>query len=640
MSASHGWSLIWYHWDDETAYMDEIYTIPTTDTWHFTLANYGYSDISVYNITLYQLTTYKIRMTSDKAYYHSGEQVTLNASATKNDEAISGLSVTIRVLDPLGNTIFTRISETDMYGQVLANFTLLGEEGIYNATAHTDIEETTIEDSTSLAIDESPPLLNIILPENGTWFPSNGSLTINTSEPFSWMAYSLDDTANVTITGNTTLSGLSNGEHTIVLYATDSAGNTGNSNKTFFNVDTTSPSTLHDYDGMWHSSNYTISLTATDELSSVAETYYRINNGATKSVSADELPCFCITRNTSTILIDGEIDDWLALDLNPLGTDLPNNVGYNDISSDLLEAWAYSDTENLYLIMKVNGGGFYNFDNVEYQIYLNTDNETYKVKYFHWYDNKGYGYLFYWDEESGMWQTQIPSLEAQAGPKGYIEWKVPYFDAYGRTLEYNSTLISLRFTTFDYSFGEVNSIPGNVSLPDLSNSEGYAREGVNNTLEYWSIDKVGNEEEHHFLTAIKIDSAAPTIGNLSRTPRDYVQPNQLVKISANVSDLSSGVNAVNLTCFVDTLTSGVEYSMHLNSTTGLYETSIPRQPLGTLVKYSITTYDNAGNKMTDDNSGLYHTYTVIPEFPTTPIILAFMIATLLAITIYRRKHVD
>ena len=301
MSASHGWSMIWYEWDDETANMDRTYTIPATDTWYFTLVNYGYSGIAVYNITLYEFTTYKIKIARDKAYYHSGEQVALNASATKNDEAISGLNVTIRVLDPLGSTIFTQTSETDIYGQVLANFTLLGEEGTYNATAYTDIEGTAIEVSTSLAIDDTPPLLNIILPENGTWFPSYGSLIFNTNELLSWMAYSLDNIANVTITGNATLSGLLSGEHTIVLYATDIAGNTGHSTKTFFNVDTTSPSTLHDYDDMWHSSDFTIPLTAADYESGVAETYYRINGGPVKAVSTDGQPLITTEGANNTL---------------------------------------------------------------------------------------------------------------------------------------------------------------------------------------------------------------------------------------------------------------------------------------------------------------------------------------------------
>jgi hypothetical protein len=57
------------------------------------------------------------------------------------------------------------------------------------------------------------------------------------NEPTSWIGYSLDNKPNVTITGNTTLTGLSNSSHNVIVYATDLAGNTG-SNATYFTVTT------------------------------------------------------------------------------------------------------------------------------------------------------------------------------------------------------------------------------------------------------------------------------------------------------------------------------------------------------------------------------------------------------------------
>ena len=44
------------------------------------------------------------------------------------------------------------------------------------------------------------------------------------------MGYSLDGKANVTLTSETKLTGLSQGAHQIALYANDSAGNMGTSN--------------------------------------------------------------------------------------------------------------------------------------------------------------------------------------------------------------------------------------------------------------------------------------------------------------------------------------------------------------------------------------------------------------------------
>jgi len=55
-------------------------------------------------------------------------------------------------------------------------------------------------------------------------------------------------------------------------------------------VDDVPPTTLDDYDGLWHTANFIINLTAIDDLSGVAETYYRINDGSIQNVSAHGQP--------------------------------------------------------------------------------------------------------------------------------------------------------------------------------------------------------------------------------------------------------------------------------------------------------------------------------------------------------------
>jgi hypothetical protein len=56
------------------------------------------------------------------------------------------------------------------------------------------------------------------------------------NEPAPQMAYCLDDKENVTLTNNATLTGLPNGRHSIVIYATDKAGNVGKSEEKVFDV--------------------------------------------------------------------------------------------------------------------------------------------------------------------------------------------------------------------------------------------------------------------------------------------------------------------------------------------------------------------------------------------------------------------
>ncbi|MGQ9691199.1 MAG: Ig-like domain-containing protein [Thermoproteota archaeon] len=451
-SASSGWVIIYYHWSDKTAHMNTTYTIPTTDTWYFTLANYEYHDVDVYNITLYSLEIYEIRLESDKNFYSKGEQVTLTANLNKNGEAMPGNDVVLQVLGPQGDVIFNQSKQTNVYGQVTANFTLPGEDGTYTATAQTIVAGKAIEDTVIFAIDETPP------------------------------------------------------------------------------------TTLHDYDGLWHTSDLTITLTAIDEVSGITETYYRINGGPVRTVSADGQPCFHIVQAEGAIVIDGDISDWIALGLSPVGTDSPNNIqSYHDVSSDLLEGWAYIDLENLYLSMKVNGDGSYNFDRIRFRVYLTTDTEYYNVAYFDW-DGEGVGRLFYWDGEAGMWQM-LEYVDTQAGLKGYIEWKVPL------TSINNPVSISLAFVTIDdYYSEEVNRIEGAISRPQEFPTS--VTEGANHTLEYWSVDNAGNEElPHKILTEIKLDKTAPT-GSITIDNNATYATSASVTLMLTATDATSGVYQV------------------------------------------------------------------------------------------------
>jgi hypothetical protein len=75
-----------------------------------------------------------------------------------------------------------------------------------------------------------------------------------------------------------------------------------------------------------------------------------------------------------------------------------------------------------------------------------------------------------------------------------------------------------------------------------------------------------------------------------------------------------------------------------NTASNLYEATIPPQQAGTTVRFIIVAYDYAGNNATLDGTQPYCTYQVIPEFPPSLILPISMIATLLAVIVYRRKH--
>ena len=59
--------------------------------------------------------------------------------------------------------------------------------------------------------------------------------------PFSQIAYSLDGEENLALFGNTTLTGLANGDHNLTIHAKDNAGNIRVSKAVFFSVDVPEP---------------------------------------------------------------------------------------------------------------------------------------------------------------------------------------------------------------------------------------------------------------------------------------------------------------------------------------------------------------------------------------------------------------
>ena len=95
---------------------------------------------------------------------------------------------------------------------------------------------STVEQYTPFGYGTVPPVIDIASPENGSFTPTKVSLNATVNRAFEWMGYSLDGRANVTVTGNTTLTGLSNGLHNLTVYAKDEFGNVGASETITFTV--------------------------------------------------------------------------------------------------------------------------------------------------------------------------------------------------------------------------------------------------------------------------------------------------------------------------------------------------------------------------------------------------------------------
>ncbi len=82
--------------------------------------------------------------------------------------------------------------------------------------------------------DTTPPLIDITSPEDGHLYTTQYiDLIWSANETVDWACYSLDGAANITLSGNATLSGFTNGTHSLTVFANDTYDNTGSATTTF-----------------------------------------------------------------------------------------------------------------------------------------------------------------------------------------------------------------------------------------------------------------------------------------------------------------------------------------------------------------------------------------------------------------------
>jgi parallel beta-helix repeat protein len=87
----------------------------------------------------------------------------------------------------------------------------------------------------------TPPKIALLSPINQMFNESSVPLIFTVDKQVNWMGYSLNGQDNLTIAGNVTLSGLSNGSHNVTVYAKDPFGNEGASETITFNVEVPEP---------------------------------------------------------------------------------------------------------------------------------------------------------------------------------------------------------------------------------------------------------------------------------------------------------------------------------------------------------------------------------------------------------------
>ena len=178
-----------------------------------------------------------------------------------------------------------------------------------------------------------------------------------------------------------------------------------------------------------------------------------------------------------------------------------------------------------------------------------------------------------WDFGDGNKTTLMaPIITHNYANPGSYEVILTVTDEFGFKNSTSTTIVVLRdnnppLTTHDYD-GLWHNKDFMITLSSIDNETGVAEnyyrindgpvravsvdgqpvittESATNTLEYWSVDNAGNEEEHHILTGIKLDKIPPSSslaksGSLGENDW-YVSD---VIVSVNSADSLSGINNI------------------------------------------------------------------------------------------------
>jgi hypothetical protein len=283
-------------------------------------------------------------------------------------------------------------------------------------------------------------------------------------------------------------------------------------------TDITPPTTLHDYDDLWHKSDFTITLTATDDMSGVAETYYKINDGPTKTVSADGQPII------STESTDNKFEYW-SLD----------NAG-NEESHHILTGIKLDKTPPIISgapTTSPNAYGWYNTDVTVHFVASDTVS----------------GVDFVTPDQTFTAEGADQSMTGMARD---IAGNVAYFTVTGIYIDKTPPTITGAPTTLPNVYGwyktdvtvhfEASDVLSGIDF--LTPDQTLTTEGMGQYVVGTARDRAGNEMSYT-VSGINIDKTSPVItGAATTSPNAYGWYNTDVVVYFDASDTLSGIDTL------------------------------------------------------------------------------------------------
>lgn len=478
----------------------------------------------------------------------------VEASAPSTEAAVSGnhgydwytgsVEVSMTATDPTSGVANTFYTIDGGPVQTYANPFSISDEGIH-VVSYWSVDGVGNAESHHflvIRIDSTAPSTQLTVNgtngNNGWYVGASVQVGLDSSDSRSGVAatyYTVDGGTTNTFTGAFTVSG--NAAHQIRFWSVDNAGNTEVQQASTVKLDSVKPSTQYAYGDLPASNGYyiralQITLTASDNLSGVANTYYQIDSGATQTYTAP----FTISEDGTHVVrwwsvdVAGNTEDPFTRNIKvdrtvPVTTaTLSGTAGAN--------GW-YGTPVQVTLAATENGSGLVN----SYYTLDWGQPITYSGPFT--LSTSGVHRVFYWSADlAGNYEplqfldikidVTAPSTQATLGGTFSNGWYRNPAQV-SLTASDSDSGVANRYYTIDGGATQTYASPFNISA------------GGSHVVNYWTVDVVGNTESQQSLT-VQIDVSAPSTQlSASGTAGTNGWYRSTVQVSLTGTDSEAGV---------------------------------------------------------------------------------------------------
>lgn len=284
----------------------------------------------VHNVTFWAQYT-------NTEYSKKTDNITIDLTDPEISQATPHNKENISGLQSINASISDSISGLNNSGYVIENGSIL-KEGEFNSTINTstysdgkysitysaiDLAGNKLEESRDFWIDNTRPFISINISDNDNLSTSNPSISLNSSEPVEG-TYKIDSNSEKNLSNGISVNNLSEGSHSLQVWAEDSAGNQRNLSKSF-TVDTTEPVLQTEIKSnkiwkAWYKDSVNVSVTCSDSFGNISE--LRVSNNdervigqvnGTIALTEDgqlnhTLSCYDYAENSDTEVLNLSID--------------------------------------------------------------------------------------------------------------------------------------------------------------------------------------------------------------------------------------------------------------------------------------------------------------------------------------------